>query len=75
MERIQINLSEAKTELLDAQDWLFHVRKGGFPEWFYPAAVRRRHAAADRVWDLQCMIGGFFDYHASGRTKAGNCIC
>lgn len=57
--RLQKMLAQARAELLNAQDWLFHVRKSRLihNQVFEDAAVRRRHAAADRVWDLQCMAG------------------
>jgi hypothetical protein len=60
--RIQQNLAEAKIALLDAQSWLFHARKETIigNRVFEDAAVRRRHAAADRVFELQCMANGVF---------------
>ena len=71
---IQQNLAAARTDLLNAQakvhQWRQAVAGLTVPEGetlgdflttaIYEKWVQRRHAAADRVWELQCMSDGAF---------------
>ena len=58
--RLHINLANARAELLKAMDTLHHFRKGGFPPEMVEAAMQRRHRAADRAWEAQCMAQSVF---------------
>lgn len=56
-------LQAARGELLEAMKWLHFQRilraEVEFPD-LWQAAVARRHRAADRVWEAQCMAQGVF---------------
>lgn len=58
-DRLQQNLADARYALLEAQDWLYYVRFTNALGYINDA-IKRRHRAADRVWDLQCMANGVF---------------
>ncbi len=55
---IQQNLNLARADLLWASERVHACRLAEFEGALCEMWIKIRHKAADRVWELQCMLGG-----------------